>query len=159
MRYLGAAEYPFIALLLLSLAGKVVTNTGDQPAPIAERIFASAVVQQASERGFSTRVEYWPSGVVVHARRGDCQMWVRDYSPHGTYRNTYEALAEPLGSLRYIYKDEISEDPPKLDPLLRYFFRREMLRLGVHTPKYPIYAVAWTASCDRSGITWPASIS
>lgn len=159
MRSLSVAEYSLFAVVLLSLAGKVVTNTADQPTPIAERTFASAVVQQASKRGFSTRVEHWPSGVVVHARRGACQMWVRDYSPHGTHRNVYEALAEPLGSLRYIYKGEISEDPPKLEPLLRYFFRREVLRLGVKTPKYPIYAVASSASCDKSAITWPASIT
>lgn len=156
---LSAAEYPLIALVLLSIAGKVVTNTADPPTGSAERTFASAVVQQLSEREFRTRVEHWPTGVVVHARRGACQMWVRDYRPHGTYRNVYEELAEPLGPLRYTYKGVTSGDPPKVDPLLRFFFHRELLRLGVQAPRYPIYAVASSAACDRSAATLPASIS
>lgn len=159
MRYLSAAEYALIALVLLSLAGKVATNTTEQATASAGPTFESAVVRQLSQSRFNTTVEHWPTGVVVHARRGACQMWVRNYGPHGTMRNVYEALAEPLGSLRYIYKGATSKDPPKLDPLLRYFFHREMLRLGVRIPNYPIYAVAASAACDRSAITWPISIT
>ncbi len=159
MRSLSGVEYPLIALVLLSLAGKVATNTADQSPASAERTFASAVVQQLSKSGLTTAVEQWPTGVVVHARRGACQMWGRDYSPHGTMRNVYEELAEPVGSLRYIYKGETLDVPPKLDPMLRFFFRREMLRLGVTTAKYPIYAVASSAACNGSLITWPDTIT
>jgi hypothetical protein len=147
-----------IGLLLLSIAGKVATNTEDQPAVIAERTFASSVVQKLSERGFRTVVKHWPTGVVVHARREKCRLWVRDYTPHGTMRNVYEELAAPLGSIRYTYMGRTAKEPPKLDPLLRFFFHREMLRLGVSAPRYPIYAVASSAGCRIWSFEWPVSI-
>lgn len=158
MRSLSAAEYSLVALVLLSVAGKVATNTADASAETAERSFASAVVSQLSHAGFDTAVEHWPTGVVVHARRGACEMWVRDYGPHGTFRNVYEDMAEPVGSLRYVYNGATFQNPPKLEPLLRYFFRREMLRLGVPARKYPIYAVASSAACAGSPIAFAASI-
>lgn len=159
MRSLSAAEYSLIALVLLSVAAKVATNTTEQSTASARSTFESAVVRQLSQSRFKTTVENWPTGVVVHARRGACQLWVRDYGPHGTMRNVYEELAEPVGSLRYIYKGAISREPPKLEPLLRYFFHREMVRLGVSTARYPIYAVASSTACDVSAISWPVSIT
>lgn len=159
MRSLSAAEYPFVALVLLSLTGKVATNTADEPLVSAERTFASAVVRQLSRSGFATTVEHWPTGVVVHAQHGACRMWVRDYSPHGTMRNVHEELANPIGPLRFVYKGAASEEPPKVGPLLRFFLQREMLRLGVSTPKYPIYAVASSPTCDHLSFRLPASIT
>lgn len=158
MKFLTTAEYGLVALLLLSLAGKLATNRQDRDSRTFERTLASAVVQEFSRARFTTKVEEWPSGVAVHAERGACRMWVRESSPHGTMRNVHEELATSVGSLRYIYRGESFKEPPTLDPMLWFFFDREMARLGITVSRYPLYAVASSKACDPSLVRWPVAI-
>ncbi len=158
MRFLTRAEYPLVALVLLSLAGKAAVNREDQNPAILEHTFALAVQRQLSQAGFTTNVERWPTGVTIQAQEGACRMWVRESSPHGTMRNIYDELAKPLGPLRFIYRGATFEEPPKLDPMLRFFFNREMARLGIKTSRSPIYAVASSSVCDLHSIQWPVTV-
>jgi len=158
MKFLTTAEYTLVALVLLSLAGKVAVNRQEQDQAILGHTFASAVVQQLSQAGFTTKVQQWPTGVAVQAQRGACRMWVRESSPHGTMRNIYDELAKPLGPLRFIYRGASFKEPPKLNPMLRFFFNREMARVGIATSRSPIYAVASSAACNISSIRWPMAI-
>ncbi len=158
MRFLTKAEYPLVVLVLLSLAGKVASNRQDQKNDAFEQNFATSVVRQLSEAGFTTTVEQWPTGVALQAQRDACRMWVRENNPHGTMRNIYDELAKPVGPLLYIYRGASFQKPPKLDPMLRFFFNREMAHLGIATSRFPVYAVALSAACDISSIAWPVEL-
>ncbi|MEO6359887.1 MAG: hypothetical protein ABIO43_04835 [Sphingomicrobium sp.] len=158
MRFLTRAEYPLVALVLFSLAGKAALNRQDEDHTILEPPFVLAVQRELSQAGFTSNVEQWPTGVAIQAQGGACRIWVRESTPHGTMRNVYDELAKPLGKLRFVYREAISEDPPKLDPMLRFFFNREMARLGVKVSRSPIYAVASSSACDIHSIQWPVTI-
>lgn len=158
MKFSRAAEFTLVLLVLLSLAGKLAVNRRDQDVKIVEGAFASAVEQQLSQAGFTTKVERWPTGVAVQAHRAACRLWVRDNTPHGTMRNIYENLAKAVGPLRYVYRGTIYEKPPQVDPMLRFLVGREMARVGIATARYPVYAVASSAACDISSLQWPVAI-
>ena len=151
-------EAVFGGLLVLSLGGKIVLNVSDESLIEDGPKFALAVARSLNEQGFETRVTVWPSGPQVEARRGNCFMWVRDYSPHGTMKNIVMELAEPVGELRYTYKGTIGEEPPKVLPLIRFFVRREAARIGILTPRYPIYAVAVNAACSLQQTRLPEEV-
>lgn len=154
MKSFTAADYGLAALVLLSLAGKLATNQQDQDPRILERAFASTVVRQLSKAGFTSKIEEWPTGVAVQAQRGACLMWVREDSPHGTMRNVYDELARPVGSLHYIYRGVVYKEPPKLEPLMRFFIHREIARVAIVTSRSPIYAVASSTACNLRSIQW-----
>ena len=158
MKSLLKTEAVFGGLLVLSLAGKLALNVSDDSLVEDGPKFALTVARTLNEQGFETRVTFWPTGPQVQARRGDCFMWVRDYSPHGTTKNIIMALAEPVGELRYTYRGKIGEEPPKVLPLIRFFLRREAARIGILTPRYPIYAVAVNADCSLQQTRLPEQI-
>jgi len=151
-------EAVFGALLVLSLGGKIVLNGSDESLIDDGPKFALAVATTLNEQGFDTKATFWPTGPQVEARRGDCFMWVRDYTPHGTMKNILMVLAEPVGKLRYSYRGEIADEPPKVLPLIRFFLRREVARLGTVAPRYPIYAVAENAACSLERTRLPEEV-
>ena len=158
MKSLLKIEAVFGLLLVLSLGGKIVVNGSDGSLVDDGPKFALAVSQTLNEQGFDTKANFWPTGPEVEARREGCFMWVRDYTPHGTMKNIVIALAQPVGKLRYSYLGKISKDPPKIVPLIRFFGRREVARLGKVGPRYPIYALAVNSACPLEQIRLPKEV-
>ena len=81
------------------------------------------------------------------AERGACRIKARYYPPHGTLRDSIEALGASFGPTRYIYRGEWRPAPPKLRPLMEYYLQRELARVGVAIPMPAVAAVSASPAC------------
>lgn len=144
----------FAALLVLSLAGKVIWSA---PAPEPDaRAAAAALIGTFQSAGFEARiVELQRSpGIVVEAARGSCRVVAGDYPVHGTFQDVYRQLAAGIGPLRFVHRGGLQESEPKLSGLVRFYLWRELSRVGIEARRAPIIALAASVSCNLGDVPW-----
>lgn len=141
------------AALTASLAGKAASN---QPvAPPDQKLFAERLEStfrlaglQPSDRSlFST-------GITVLASSEQCVLWATEYTPYGTMADVIAQRARSVGELRYVYKGRVYKHPPAIMPLLAFYWWRELKRIGIDAPRYPIVAIAASRECDLTLLPW-----
>ena len=140
------------AALLLSLCVKAAWAR--EAPPIDSSAFDAQAERLLRSSGFEVRLERQRFGTVVHGRSGACVVLVADYPPHGTLRQVLGIAARGVAPLRYAWRGGVSEDAPKLLPLLDFYVWREASRLGLRPPRHPITAVAMSPGCPPSRIDW-----
>ena len=144
MRF-SAASLVLGAVLALSLGAKLLANrSAPEPDPglFAER--AQAVLRAAGYQAVQNRQ---PSTILVYGRKGACRAMIGDYTPYGTLADRFAQHAAPIGPLRFAWRGATYAEPPKLRPLTEYYVRRELLRIGLGTPRAPIAAIALSPGC------------
>ena len=147
------ASFVFAVLLLLSLGGKAAFSRPAADEGAAD--FTGRAVETLTHQGYSTARESRPFATSVHAERGNCRMIVAEYRAHGTIAAPLATLVAPIGPLRYVWRGTTSVTPPKAAPLLQYYVRRELRRIGFAPDHLPIVAVAASPGCTRP-VDWGA---
>ncbi|TFI59478.1 hypothetical protein E2493_04615 [Sphingomonas parva] len=141
------------AALLLSLGGKAALSRTAPDGGNAD--FVSAAVDTLRQQGFVVTREVRPFATVIHAQRGDCRLLAAEYRAHGTMAEPLAALATPVGPLRFIWRGETREAAPKIAPLMHFYVRRELRRIGFAPDHLPITAVAASRGC-KDPVDWGA---
>jgi hypothetical protein len=124
----------FAGILLISLAGKVAVN---QPvAPVDKDNVAARLSAMLNAAGMEV-VNYsdYSDGIAVSGERGSCRIWAMEYSSYGTMADVIARRAKSVGELRYVYRGEISDSAPRLQPLLDFYWWRERKRIGMNVPR------------------------
>lgn len=142
---LAAALVPTLGLKLLA--------TREAPAPDAS-LFVEQVEAVLRRAGLATARVTRPFGTVVLGSRGTCRMMVGDYPPDGTLAEPLAAEARGVGPLSYVWAGDTYAQAPKLRPLIEYYVRRELVRLGSRIRRWPILAVARGGDCGGIRIDW-----
>ena len=132
-------------LLTLSLALKLLSNRAD--GDVDARPMAEQMASELITLGFTAQVEQRGTQFVVLASKADCRLLARDYTPYGTMREVWEAKARGIGPMRYVWRGEVSVEPSKVGPLLALYAQRELFRVGIHTARAPVIALAASGSC------------
>ena len=146
------ARIALATALLLSLCVKAAWA---REAPsIDSAVFTARAETVLSESGFEVRRDRHRFGTVVRGRLGACTVLVADYPPHGTLRQVIAIAARDVAPLRYAWRGGVSDDAPKLLPLLDFYVWREAGRLGLSPARHPIAAVAMSPDCPASRIDW-----
>ena len=146
------ASILFGLLLTASLGLKLMSNRADGEMDL--RSTAQAMAAELGTEGFAARVEQRGSQFVVLAGREDCRMVARDYTPYGTMREVWEEKTRHVGAMRYVWRGEMSAEPPKVGPLFALYLQRELFRVGVQMPRSPVIALAASASCALPAGLW-----
>lgn len=152
MRSSLAISLPFVALLALSLAGKVAaSNSAPKPDPMLFLGAADAALQQA---GFATSFRRSELGPFVQARTGDCRIMVREITDGATYAEGARFAATTIGPTLYLYRGRMHSEPPNAVPLFEYYLWRGLHRLGIATARRPLAAIARSSGCEGHRIDW-----
>lgn len=143
----------FAAGLAVSLAGKAASNQ-----PIAspdQKLFAERLESTFKLAGLQPRNRaLFSTGITVLASGGLCVVWATEYTPYGTMADVIAQHGRSVGKLRYVYKSLVYERPPSVKPLLAFYWWRELKRIGIDAPRYPIVAIAASDGCDLSLLPW-----
>lgn len=150
----STASLAFGALLLASLAGKLAAS-GTSPEP-DNALFAARAAALLRAEGMATQSEQRPLGMLVYGRRAGCTIMVGEYTPYGTFADVFARRAAPVGPLRFVYRGRRYAKAPKLAPLISFYLRRELLRIGLATPRMPIAAIAVSPGCGPTEPDWAA---
>lgn len=140
------------AALLLTLGLKLLATEGAPPPDAA--LFVGQAEDVLRRAGFATTRVTRPFGTVMTGSRGACRMMIGDYPPDGTLAEPLAAEAQRIGPLNYIWAGDRYDRPPRLRPLIEYYVRREIQRLGFRIRRWPILAVATNAECDGVQPDW-----
>lgn len=143
----------FTALLAISLAGKILSN---QPTPPPDdALFAAAVEQALRSNGFSRIArEPFEKRTSIVATRGSCTVWAAESNAHGTFAEPIARRARRVGPLHFVFDGEIRDERPRYEPLLSFYWWRELRRIGVEAPRRPVVAVAASKGCDALSMDW-----
>ena len=144
-------------LLMVTLATSVAWKAAaNRTAPAPDGLhFAATLSAVLASKGFNTRVEgYLLESPTVSAKKRDCEIWATEYSPHGISAVVVAERAAFVGPLRYAFRGQLYDAPPKLSPLLAFYWWREVRRIGASAPRFPLVAVAGTSGCDLSTLPW-----
>jgi hypothetical protein len=148
----SVASLGFTALLFASLAMKAFL-TAPAPEPDSLRFVGEAAAMLGAEH-FATGFDRRPFGILVDGRRGGCRLRVGDYSPYGTFADRFAERARPVGPLHFAYRGVLYVRAPKLVPLIDFYIRRELRRVGLPAARHPIAAVAASPGCDVARLDW-----
>lgn len=151
MKYSPRIELAFAALLVLTVASKTVARAPVEADPV---LFGAATSGMLAAEGFVVTREDRPIGVVVQAVRGSCRMRVREYPADGTFTATFAQQGSGIGPLRFVFRGQIYDEVPKVRPLIEYYGRRAVQRLGLAVPRAPILAIAASPGCDVTVLPW-----
>jgi hypothetical protein len=139
----------FGALLALGIGGKLASNRAVPDPNLGP--FRAAGARLLRAQGFSVWKD--PAGP-LRGMRGGCRVLLGDYSPYGTFADLYAEMARPVGPLRYVFRGEVYERPPKLRPLMEFYVERELKRVGYVPRRHPVAAVAVTPGCVLDAAGW-----
>lgn len=149
---LSAASLVFAGLAAASLSGKLLA-TRMEPAPDAA-LFDAALAGVLRVDGYRVAPESHGFAILLRGQRPGCTILAGDYDPHGTFAETFRQLAVPIGPLRFAYRGRSFDSAPKLRPLLDFYVRRELHRIGLGPARTPIIAYAAAPGCDAGRIAW-----
>lgn len=153
MIFVGRVQALLASALAISLTGKAASNQtvlSVNHTVVASRLESVLRTVGMEPSGRSPLA----GGLAVSAKGAGCEVWAVEYSPYGTMADVIASEAQPVGSLRYVYHGRVYDQPPGLEPLLRFYWWRELKRIGIDAPRSPIIAVASSASCDLSAVPW-----
>jgi hypothetical protein len=105
-------------------------------------------------QGFTTARVVRRFGTVLIGSRGPCRLMVGDYPPDGTLAEPLAAEGRSVGPFHYVWAGETSERAPKFRPLVEFYVKRELGRVGFHPDRRPILAVAANAGCTGMPVDW-----
>ena len=140
------------AALLLTLGLKLLW-TREAPVPDAA-LFVTSAESLLQAQGFRTERVVRRFGTVVRGQRGPCRLLVGDYPPDGTLAEPLAAEGRSVGPFHYVWAGESSAAAPKLAPLVEYYVKRELGRLGFRPARRPILAVAAGHGCGGVEVDW-----
>lgn len=152
VRFSAAARAAIAAALALTLGVKAAW-TRDAPAADSS-LFTGRAEAMLSDGGFATRRYVRPFGTLVLGRKDNCRLMVADYAPHGTLAEPIAAYARSIGPLRFRWRGDTTEEPPKLAPLASFYLERELRRVGLRPVRQPIIAVAASEGCELDSLPW-----
>ena len=152
MKLSRGASTALAAALLLTLGLKLLL-TREAPVPDAA-LFVEQAEALLRRQGFATERLVRRFGTVVVGQRGSCRLLVGDYPPDGTLAEPLAAEAQAVGPLSFVWAGEAYAQAPKLRPLVEYYARRELGRLGKNIRRWPILAVATGAGCGGVSVDW-----
>ena len=152
MKSSPGAKAALAAALVLTLGLKLLW-TREAPVPDAA-LFVEQAEAALRSQGFATTRLVRRFGTVVTGQRGPCRLLVGDYPPDGTLAEPLAAEARAVGPLSWVWAGEAHERAPKFRPLLNYYVRRELGRLGIDIRRWPILAVATGPGCGGIRVDW-----
>lgn len=146
------ASAGFAVALAVSLVVKigVAANVG----AARPEAFANHATAMLRAGGFDAAVQPRKFGLLIYGARGRCRVMLGDYPPHGTFADPIRAAAQPIGTLRFRYRDTVYDRAPKATPLFDFYIVRELRRIGVAAARRPIVAVAASPGCDLTTLDW-----
>jgi hypothetical protein len=142
------------ASLLLTLGVKLLW-TRDAPVP-DDALFVATAEETLRAQGFRTDRIVRRFGTIVRGARGGCRLMVGDYPANGMFAEPLAAESRGIGTMRFVWRGEVSAQAPKLRPLLEFYVKRELGRLGFRAERRPILAIAANAACAGVAIDWTA---
>jgi hypothetical protein len=147
-----SASAGFAALLAITLGAKFLSNVTvpEEGGPK----FDHAARSMLEAAGFAASSEARPFGTLYHGSKGACRLIVGEYDPHGTFAELFRHFAAPVGPLRFAWRGQVTEEAPKTPALFHFYVWRELLRVGVATPREPIAAWAASPDCDTPRLDW-----
>jgi len=154
VKFSGRFRLILAAVLLLTLGVKLLW-TRDAPGP-DDALFAAKAEETLRAQGFRTERVVRRFATIVHGARGGCRLMVGDYPPNGMFAEPLEVESRGIGTMRFVWRGEAGAQAPKLLPLLEYYAKRELGRLGFHPPRRPILAVAANPACAGLALDWTA---
>jgi hypothetical protein len=149
---LSHASLLFAGLAALSLSGKLLANRME-PAPDAGLLDARlAGLLRAG--GYRVAPESHGFAILLRGQRPGCTILAGDYDPHGTFDETFRQISARIGPLRFAYRGRSAASAPKLRPLLDFYVRRELRRVGMTPARMPIIAYAASPGCGADRLAW-----
>lgn len=152
MKFSGRARFVLAAALLLTLGVKLLW-TREARAP-DDALFVATAERTLQAQGFRTERVIRRFGTIVLGTRGPCRLIVGDYPANGTMAEPLEVESRTIGPQSFVWRGAASARPPKFWPLLEFYLKRELGRLGFHPDRHPILAVATAPACDGATIDW-----
>ncbi|HVQ07089.1 MAG TPA: hypothetical protein VMS43_01505 [Allosphingosinicella sp.] len=152
MKLSDRARLILAAALLVTLGAKLLW-TRDAPAP-DDALFVATAEETLRAQGFRTERIVRRFGTIVRGAREGCRLMVGDYPANGMFAEPLAAESRGIGATRFIWRGETSAQAPKPWPLLEFYLKRELGRLGFRPARRPILAVAANAACDAGAIDW-----
>lgn len=152
MKSSRSALLVFTAVLGLSLAGKILSN---RPAPAPDnQVFANRLAALLGRHGYKVAREPFENSSSVRAFNGACRIWATESNAHRTFEEVIRRRGRLVGPIRYIFEGKVYESQPRAQPLLSFYWWRELRRIGVDAPRRPVVAVAASDGCDITAIDW-----
>ena len=148
----SSAKAGFAALLVVSLAGKILANAA--PPGADPSVFDRAALAMLGDAGFAASAETRGFGTLLHGTRDRCALILTEYEPHGTFARRYGELAATVGPLRYAWRGRVYADPPRTAALADFYLWRELRRVRIAAPRAPLAAWAASPGCDTRGLDW-----
>lgn len=125
-----------------------------EPAPADNDVLGETVVAFLVQHGLEPRIEKRFNGVFVHANAGKCRMLIREVTPQGWNRSSVELLANEVGRLTYVFDGAVHTNEPFLTPMLRQYWTRLRIRIGLSPNRHPLLSVAASDDCAIEALPW-----
>lgn len=140
-----ALSLTFVALLVVSLAGKALTRPSVEP---DRDLFTRTVERRMTSAGFAVRQVALPSGDYLFGARGACRVMVSEQDALGQFADRNRQLARSVGPMRLVWRGRVLERTPRAEIVTRFLWRRQLTRVGLLPPRHPLAAVADNGRCD-----------
>lgn len=85
----------------------------------------------------------------VTATHGTCRMVIRLLDPHATYNEAVVQKLSVEGRVTYIWQGAVQDSLPRLRPLMDFYFKRELARLGLAASRHPVWIAALGPGCPE----------
>lgn len=152
MRFSTKLQSILAAVLFVSVVGKAASNR--EAPPPDPNLFASQLESALSAAGLKISGRSHSDGAITIVAQGRrCKLWATEYTPYGTMADVISDQARSVGQLQYVYVGRVYDNPPKIAPLIAFYWWRELKRVGISQPRFPIVAVAAAPSC-RIRVPW-----
>lgn len=152
MKFSVRAKLILAVLLLLTLGLKLFW-TRDGPAP-DNGLFVASVEANLRAQGYATTRVVRRFATLVEGRKGACRLLAGEYPPDGVFAEPLAVEGRAVGPFHYIWAGETFTQPPKFRPLVEFYLKRELGRLGFRPARRPILAVAAGPGCAGVPVDW-----
>jgi hypothetical protein len=154
MRFSGATSVAAAALILLSLAGKLLVDRPDFLPDLAMSGEAARAFLTAN--GFSVRVRPHKLGPTLYGRKGSCYVMLAEEEVTGVNAALLASRAREVGREQFVYRGRFFDQPPLVRPMLDLLVARQLHRMGFNPVRRPLWAAASNGRCRLEQMNWSA---
>ena len=154
MRFSRATSAAAAAIILLSLAAKILVNRPDFLPDLAFSGEAARTFLTAN--GFSVQVRPHKLGPALYGRKGGCYLMLAEAGVSGVNGALLASLARDVGPEQFIYRRRLFDQPPLVRPTLDLLLARQLHRMGFNPGRRPLWAIASNGQCRIEQMSWNA---
>ena len=154
MRFSRAPSAAAAAIILLSLAGKLLVSRPDFLPDLA--LSGAAARTFLIANGFSVQVRPHRLGPALYGRKGSCYLMLAEAEVTGVNAALLASLAREVGPEQFVYRRRLFDQPPLVRPMLDLLLARQLHRMGFNPGRRPLWAIATNGQCRIEQMSWRA---